>query len=697
MKKSDSATNNSNPPGKFDLAFTLHNPISSKNKTTSTMISDRIKRAQIKHIRSGNVTLRGVMCDVFDEKAIKDLCRQRDEHQARGGVISNTRLKVSASKFKQLRQVIRPFFDRYSQDLYGGEEEQKVLTKDDFSNVLKELGESTDSVSAERILFEAVDTDNSGAIDFDEFSILMLCYLMEELAVRRTGGVKRNRKIDEKERRRLRKEWWSQQTHGEEAEIQKNLYINGGQEIIPSSAQMSVNMGFDSVVGRNLVMMGGVREVKNAQRYGNTNPNMSNPKFNNQYNAQDYYNSEGGFAGYEFDSGYEMDSRAFDDLNSGEIEYEEMTLESQQQQQMIPNLGSYEEQEDYQEEGEEEDDNEENRPSAAMARADMGQDDYEDDGGASPTMGVPVPPRSSSRSSRKSKSRKSSRGESRKSLKSRATNKSGKSLKSKKDGRPGGSRAPSGMGGSMGSNDDDDDDDYSAGPGPKPAKDSMIMLRNTNTNTTGGGNTTNTNMMAENLTSEAKSDEEEDEEEEDEMPEDIARAPPDQQKSMIITRSCWMMGAGVLLCLLFSDPAVEVMVELGNRSGMGEFWVAFLLAPLASNTTELLNCYKYGCKKTRASVSVCIGTLQACVILNNTIVMFVTLLCGAISLKDPWDYLSNTIAIFVTSWITFVIGCKKTNNLLDAFICLSLMPLNFVIMYVFPKYLGMTGQDGQGH
>ena len=45
---------------------------------------------------------------------------------------------------------------------------------------------------------------------------------------------------------------------------------------------------------------------------------------------------------------------------------------------------------------------------------------------------------------------------------------------------------------------------------------------------------------------EAEDEDEEEEEEEEEIPEDIASLPPDQQRTKILIRACWMMGVGTI-------------------------------------------------------------------------------------------------------------------------------------------------------
>jgi Ca2+/H+ antiporter len=94
-------------------------------------------------------------------------------------------------------------------------------------------------------------------------------------------------------------------------------------------------------------------------------------------------------------------------------------------------------------------------------------------------------------------------------------------------------------------------------------------------------------------------EEDEEEEEEEEVPEDLADLPPDMQQRKIKIRSAWMMGIGTLLVLVFSDPMVDVLSEFGHRAKVKPFYVAFVLAPLASNASELIASYNYALKKTQ--------------------------------------------------------------------------------------------------
>ena len=109
-----------------------------------------------------------------------------------------------------------------------------------------------------------------------------------------------------------------------------------------------------------------------------------------------------------------------------------------------------------------------------------------------------------------------------------------------------------------------------------------------------------------------------DEEEEEDIPEDLVDLSPEQQQSRIKSRAFIMMGIGTFICFIVSDPMVDVFTELARRLDMSPFFVTFLLAPLASNATELIAAFNYAKKKTSKSITISLSTLLGAACLNNT-------------------------------------------------------------------------------
>lgn len=116
-------------------------------------------------------------------------------------------------------------------------------------------------------------------------------------------------------------------------------------------------------------------------------------------------------------------------------------------------------------------------------------------------------------------------------------------------------------------------------------------------------------------------EEEDEDEEEEEVPDDIKMLSPEEQQVQIKRRAFWMMAVGSAIVLLISDPMVEVLSEIGARTGIPSFYVAFVVAPLASNATELIAAYNYAQKKTATSITVSLTTLEGAAIMNNTFVL----------------------------------------------------------------------------
>merc|ERR1712063_1214 len=111
--------------------------------------------------------------------------------------------------------------------------------------------------------------------------------------------------------------------------------------------------------------------------------------------------------------------------------------------------------------------------------------------------------------------------------------------------------------------------------------------------------------------------EDEDQEDED-MPEDLADLSPEEQQKRIKQRAFSMMGLGTLLVVVFSDPMVDLLGRMGDILGVSAFYVSFLLAPMASNASELVAASNYAAKKTMKSMTTSLSTLEGAAVMNNT-------------------------------------------------------------------------------
>lgn len=163
-------------------------------------------------------------------------------------------------------------------------------------------------------------------------------------------------------------------------------------------------------------------------------------------------------------------------------------------------------------------------------------------------------------------------------------------------------------------------------------------------------------------------------EEDEEVPEDLADLPPAEQKRRIIFRAVWMMSAGTGLVLVVSDPFVDILTEWSSRYSIPPFYVAFVLAPFASNASELLAAYSYALKKTQKSITTSLSTLIGAACMNNTfcLAIFFALIYYQ---KLAWQFTAETVSIVIVQWVIgFIAIFKKTHTVMTGTIILLCYP-----------------------
>ncbi len=180
-----------------------------------------------------------------------------------------------------------------------------------------------------------------------------------------------------------------------------------------------------------------------------------------------------------------------------------------------------------------------------------------------------------------------------------------------------------------------------------------------------------------------KSDEEDEEDEDDpEMPEELRELSPQDQMSRVMKMSLYKMGLGTLLVLLFSDPMVSVLSEVGRRTGISSFYISFVFAPLASNASEVIASYNYALKKTSHSMEIALSTLEGAAIMNNTFCLGIFMFL-IYSQSLSWEYFSETSSIIFVQVVMWFMAHKKKHTFKDALLILALYPLSLLIVACF--------------
>jgi len=174
---------------------------------------------------------------------------------------------------------------------------------------------------------------------------------------------------------------------------------------------------------------------------------------------------------------------------------------------------------------------------------------------------------------------------------------------------------------------------------------------------------------------------EEDEEDEEEMPEELKHLSPAEQQRLIKRKAFGMMLVGLTLILVFSDPMVDVMSNVGARIGVPPFYVSFVLAPLASNASELIASLTYAAKKTRKTITVSLAALEGAACMNNTFCLAIFM--ALVFFKGlAWKFTAETITILIVECLVALVATLPTQRVWHAFLLLALFPASIALVAV---------------
>lgn len=170
-----------------------------------------------------------------------------------------------------------------------------------------------------------------------------------------------------------------------------------------------------------------------------------------------------------------------------------------------------------------------------------------------------------------------------------------------------------------------------------------------------------------------------DDEEDEEIPEEFTDLSPDEQQAAIKLRAFKMLAVGTLLVIYFSDPMVDVMQEIAVRANLPPFYVSFVLAPLASNSSEVVASMYYASKKTRKTMAVSLSALEGAASMNNTFCLSI-FMCLIFFRGLAWQYTAETITIVVVEFIMAWMVQSEVMNGKRAAIVLALFPLSLLLV-----------------
>ena len=161
-----------------------------------------------------------------------------------------------------------------------------------------------------------------------------------------------------------------------------------------------------------------------------------------------------------------------------------------------------------------------------------------------------------------------------------------------------------------------------------------------------------------------------------------------ESDSDVLKHALKTLTIGTVLILLFSDPMCAVLSEIGSRTGIPAFYISFVVAPLASNGSEIIVAYNFAARKTKESVSASFNTLLGAACMNNTFCLgiFMAIIAFSPSSKQIyWEYAGETVVIIFAELILFYFALSRKHTMRDAYLVLMVYPLTIAMVAAF-KY-----------
>merc|ERR1712139_65344 len=113
--------------------------------------------------------------------------------------------------------------------------------------------------------------------------------------------------------------------------------------------------------------------------------------------------------------------------------------------------------------------------------------------------------------------------------------------------------------------------------------------------------------------------------------------------------------------VLVSDPFVDVLTNWGERLGIEAFYISFVVAPFASNASELLSAYTYAKKKSPKAMTTSLSTLIGAACMNNTFCLGIFFALIWVK-KLAWQFTAETIAIMAIQWMIGLLAMAKNTQ-----------------------------------
>eukprot|EP00741_Cyanophora_paradoxa_P001378 tig00000480_g1334.t1 len=130
-------------------------------------------------------------------------------------------------------------------------------------------------------------------------------------------------------------------------------------------------------------------------------------------------------------------------------------------------------------------------------------------------------------------------------------------------------------------------------------------------------------------------------------------------KREIAIKSVTTLAIGTAVVSFFSDPMVDSISQFATEMKLSPFFVAFIVAPTASNASELIASCIFAAKKTKKSISLTYGSLYGAATMNNTLCLGIFLFMVWFR-KLAWDFSAEVACILFVELAVALVAVRST-------------------------------------
>lgn len=146
-------------------------------------------------------------------------------------------------------------------------------------------------------------------------------------------------------------------------------------------------------------------------------------------------------------------------------------------------------------------------------------------------------------------------------------------------------------------------------------------------------------------------------------------------------------------------PGMHVAGNFSEAVGVDPFLVAFIITPLASNSSEVVSSLLFAGKKRKSSISLCYSQIYGAITMNNTLCLGIFL--AIVHLRGlTWDFSAEVTAMVAVILATGAIGSsRQTFNLAWALPVAMLYPVSLAgrpLLWLGATCCPAAGSDSAG-